>query len=120
MLSFVGYLLVFESALTAMWFANHLSAFSVYLGVTLVVVLVRAATGALQFAGGWMLLNGRPPGIPVAGFAMVWSALLFVFEAGLRFGPTSLDPSLRWLAVAAYGLYAAAIVALLTRARRLS
>jgi hypothetical protein len=117
-LTVCGYLIIFESALTAMWFANHLSTFNVYRGTALAVVLARAAVGVLQFAGGWMLINERPPGFLFARVAMALSAILFVCEAGLRWGPTNLDPSLRWYAVLAYGLYAAAIVALMTRAAR--
>lgn len=115
--SFCGYLLVLESALTAFWFANHLSTFSVYRGVTLAIVLARVVVGVLQFAGGWMLVKERPPGFLFARVAAACSAVLFVLEVGLRLGPSNLDPSFRWLAVAAYGVYAAVIVALVTRAK---
>jgi hypothetical protein len=110
--------LLVEGALTVMWLTNLLSTLSVYRGVTFAFIALRGLVGAMQLTSGWWLLSKRPAAPALATASLAASAVLTVAEVGLRLAPSNLDPAFRWPFVTVYAVYAAFMVALLTRARR--
>jgi hypothetical protein len=113
----VGLLLVAEALSTALRTAGRLSILSVYPWMAISFVAARFAVALVQFAGGTMLLNGRPGGRAIGQWAFGTSAVLRVFELGFGFAPTSLFPSYRWPAVGLYCAYAAAAIGYLRHTR---
>jgi hypothetical protein len=86
-------------------------------GPTLVVVypwtviglaVVRAGVSVAQFASGWMLWDRSAVGPALGRLALLASAGLLTIELGFGAAPTSVFPSYRWPAVAAYWVYALA------------
>lgn len=115
-----GWALFVEGALTVVWLTSLLSTLSVYRGVTLALIAARAAVGALQITSAWWLFDRRLSAPTIASASLLFSAILRLFEIGLRLSPGDLDPSFRWHAVVAYAAYATLMAWWLTRPRRLS
>ncbi len=120
----VALLFLVEAALTIAWLTSLLSTIRIYGGVTLTLMAARAVVAALQFSG-WMLLSRAQgasaaprPGIPIAGIAIIASALLTTVEVGWRLTPSNLDPTFRWPFIAGYWVYAAAVIGVLARVAR--
>jgi hypothetical protein len=121
----VGFLLLFEAALTIAWLTSLLSTMRVYGALTIVLMAARAVVGALQFVA-WVLLSRTtrgagtlpPSAVPIARAAVSASAVLFVAEVGFRLSPSNLDPTFRWMYVLAYWLYAGVVLAVLARIGR--
>ena len=109
--------LLLEGALTVIWVTRLLSTLAVYGGLTLALIGVRGLVGAMQLTSGVWLLSNRLAAPTLAAASLVASALLLVVEVGLRQSPSNLDPTFRWQFVIAYALYAAVMIALLTRGR---
>jgi hypothetical protein len=102
----VAFLLIAESLLTAARMTSMLSIISVYDGVALLLIVLRALLVPLQFAGGWFVASRRPQGPPLARAALVLGAVLTVFDVGLGLAPSPIYPWWRWQATLAYAIYA--------------
>lgn len=102
----VAFLLIAESLLTAARMTSMLSIISVYDGVALLLIVLRALLVPLQFAGGWFVASRRPQGPPLARAALVLGAVLTVFDVGLGLAPSPVYPWWRWQAALAYAIYA--------------
>lgn len=91
---------------------------AIYDAEVFVVVGLRAVVTAFQAAAAWALWRRLPPGPLFGRWALAASAVLLVFELGLRLSPSSITPGLRWPSVIAYGLYAVLSIVVLRPARR--
>ena len=102
----------------AMFGALRLSVLLVQLGIydtlAIALILARGAIGVLQFTGGWLLANHRPPGVVFARWALLAGAVLTIFDVGLQLAPTSIYHWYRWHVTVAYGIYALAAIWCLT------
>jgi hypothetical protein len=113
----VSYALIFESFLAVAYLSQLISALPGHDAPVVVLVVIRGLVGALQFAAGWMLLSGRPPGVPLARMAFVTSAVLTTLEVGFNLAPTRVYPWWRWQFTAAYWVYALLALLVLRRNR---
>jgi len=86
----------------------------IYDALAIALILARGSLGVLQFTGGWLLANHRPPGVQFARWALMGGAVLTVFDVGLQLAPTSIYQWYRWHVTAAYGLYAIAAISCLS------
>jgi hypothetical protein len=114
-------LLAVEALNSVLWSARLISAAAAYDVVVLVMVFLRIVVSALQGASAWMLTGGALPAYTFARLAFGLSAILLVFEIGLRLSPSSVQPGLRLPAVTAYALYALSCIralALIERSER--
>ena len=114
-----AFLLVLEGLSSALRFLTRLSAYAVYPPLTLVFIAARLLVAVQQFAAGWMVMGGRPPGPSFARWVFVQSAVLHTFSLGFGFAPTSIFPAYRWWAVGAYWIYALTGFVIFRRERRL-
>lgn len=109
----VASLLVLEGLSTGVATVTRLPSALIYPAATLVMLGLRALVGVVQFAGGWMLLRGQPPGVFFSRIALLSSAALLTLELGFDLAPGSLFHSWRWPVVIAYWVYAVVMLALL-------
>lgn len=107
--------LLFEGVSGAVWVAGLISMLQAYGVLTAVLVVARGLAGALQCAGGVMLLTRRPPGQVFGQLGFASGAVLATLETGFRFVPTNSFPTYRWVWVAIYWVYALGMIALLRR-----
>lgn len=114
----VALLLALEALNSLLWASRILSAAPAYDLLVLCLVGVRVVVSAMQGASAWMLVTHALPAVPVARMAFGASAVLLVFEVGMRLSPSSLPPGVRGPVVVAYVLYAASCAAGLTRLDR--
>jgi len=114
--SLVCLLLIADGLLTGLWVAARVPTLGVHGPVTIAFILARGLAAAALVAGGWLLLQGRLPGTPIARAALVVAASLYTVDVAFRLSPTNMDPTFRWVPVAAYWIYAAAVRAYLGRA----
>jgi len=92
----------------ALRLSTLLAQIGIYDALAIALILVRGAVNVLQFTGGWLLANRRPPGVVFARWALVAGAVLTIFDVGLQLAPTDIYHWYRWHVTVAYGLYAAA------------
>ena len=111
-------LLGLEALNAVLWAARIVTYFAAYDAAVLLMVLFRAAVTTLQIAAVWMLAGRALPGVLFARWGLALSALLLVFEIGLRMSPSSVPPGLRLPAVVAYALYAMVAILALGFVRR--
>jgi hypothetical protein len=112
-------LLILEGLSSALRFASRLSVLMVYPPLTVAFVAARFIVAIQQFGAGWMVIGGRPPGPPMARWALAASAVLVTLELGLGFAPTNLFPAYRWWAVGLYWAYALTGIFVFRQGRRL-
>jgi hypothetical protein len=113
--SIVALLLLLEGALTALRVATLLPTLAAYGPLTLTLIALRGTIGAAQFIAAKLLADRRPAAASFVRWALLGSAALVALEQGWRLSPTNLDPTFRWWAVAAYGIYAVAVAVWLRR-----
>jgi hypothetical protein len=77
------------------------------------LIALRAAVSVAEFAAAWVLRIGRPFAVSLSRGVLAASAVLLVFEIGLRLAPSNLDPSFRWHVVAVYAVYAVVVSTIL-------
>jgi hypothetical protein len=99
-------LLSIEGLGSGVWVAGLLPSLPGRNAIAVVLVLARGLVGAMQFAGGWMLLTRRLPASSFAQAAFIASAVLATLESGFRLAPTNLEPTYRWIWVGVYCVYA--------------
>lgn len=99
-------LLLLEGLSTALRTTTRLTVLLVYPPLTIAFIAARFLVAVQQFSAGWMVMSGRPPGPPIARWALLESAVLLTLELGFRFAPTNLFPAYRWWAVGGYWAYA--------------
>jgi hypothetical protein len=113
----IAFLLILEALVGMMRLANLLPLLGGYDGIALVLILARAALGAVQFTGGWLIASRRPQGRAIAQAALVGGAILTPLDVGLNLAPTLVYPWMRTEITVGYTLYALAGIWIL-RARR--
>jgi len=113
----IPWLLIGESLWTAMWLTQRMGMVAAYDNVALILLAARAVTAMAQFVAGWWLQRELPPARTLATAALAASALLLVFELGLRLAPTSVVPGWEWVYVTAYAVYAGVAIWILRRSR---
>jgi hypothetical protein len=106
-------LLLAEALGTAFWIAGIVPALAAHDALAVTTVIARGFVGALQLASGSFLLVRRPAAPALAQLALGSSAVLVTLEVGLRFAPSSLDPTYRWPIVIVYWAYALGWIAVL-------
>ena len=84
----VAFLLIAEAMFGALRLSVLLSQLGIYDALAIVLILARGALGVLQFTGGWLVANHRPPGVVFARWALVAGAVLTIFDVGLQLAPT--------------------------------
>ena len=94
----------------ALRLSTLLAQIGIYDALAIALILVRAVVNILQFTGGWLLANRRPPGVVFARWALVVGAVLTIFDVGLQLAPTDIYYWYRWHVTLAYGLYAVAAI----------
>ena len=99
-------LLTLEGLSSALRSVMRLPVLMVYPPLTIAFLAARFIVAVQQFAAGWMVIGGRPPGPAFARVALAQSAVLVTFELGFGFAPTNLFPAYRWWAVGVYWIYA--------------
>jgi len=102
-------LLILDGLLAGLWVAARLPTLGVHGPVTIAFILARGFAAAALLAGGWLLLQRRPPGTPIARAALVAAASLYTVDVAFRLSPTNLDPTFRWVPVVAYWVYATVV-----------
>lgn len=108
-------LLIAEALNTALWIAGLVPVLAAHDALAVVMIVLRGLVGALQLASGSFLIGGRPSASVLAQLALGLSAVLVTFEVGLRFAPTSLDPTYSWPIVVIYWVYALGWISVLRR-----
>jgi len=108
-------LLLFESLGAALYLSRLISALPGHDALVVVLILLRGVIGALQFTAGWMLAARRPPGVVLAQWAVVSSAVWVLLAVGFNLAPTAIYPWWRSQAASAYGLYAVVMLVILDR-----
>ena len=116
-MTLISLLLLLESAFNALHVAGLLTVFGGYDPVAKLLIIARGFTGALQFAGGWTLLAGRPAGRALARAAVLVAAVLTTLDVGFDLAPMDVYPWWRWQVVAIYWIYAVGMAGLLSRTR---
>lgn len=111
-------LLTLEALNSLLWASRIVSAAAAYDGGVLLMVALRILVAALQAICAWMWAGGAAPAPPLSIVVFLGSAVLLVFELGVRLSPSSLQPDLRWPVVAAYGIYALVCIAVVKRIER--
>lgn len=111
----VAIALAYEVVNSASWISRILSFAAAYDATVFAVVGVRAAVTALQVSAVLQLWAGRSVARVLGPVALMGSAILLVFEIGLRLAPSSLPPGQRGVVVAAYAVYAVCATWLLRR-----
>jgi len=104
-----------EALLAARWIAALLPSLPLRGIVTVLLVTARGVTGSVQLLSAVALRWNRPFAPVLAAFALAASAVLVIFETGLRLTPSNVDPTFRWWFVAGYALYAAVASWAITR-----
>ncbi len=99
-------LLIIEAFGAGLYVAGLVSALPGHDPLVIVVILARGVVGALQFTAGWVLVNRRPPGVALARYAFLSSAILTTLAVGFNLAPTSVYPWWRWQVTAIYWVYA--------------
>ena len=112
-------LLMLEGLSSALRFAARLTILMFYPPLTIAFIAARFFVAVQQFSAGWMVMSGRPPGPPIARWALLESAVLVTFELGFGFAPTNLFPAYRWWAVGWYWAYALTGLSVFRSQRRL-
>lgn len=103
-------LVLIEGVAGAVRLAGFVQSLAVYGPIALTLLALRGLVCAMQITGGWWLAARRPTAPAIVRVAMLASLVLTVAETGFRLAPTSLDPTFRWWAVAAYAVYALAVL----------
>ena len=106
----IAFCLIAESMFGALRLSVLLSQLGIYDALAIALILARGAVNVLQFTGGWLLANHRPPGSVFARWALAAGAVLTIFDLGLQLAPTDVYPWYRWHVTVAYGLYAVAAI----------
>lgn len=101
-------LLVIEALWTVTRLASLVSTIEAYDWTAILLIAARGLTGAMLMSGGWLLFERRQSAAPIAGAALLLSAVLFILDAGLGLAPSGIYPFWRWQFVGAYWLYAIA------------
>jgi hypothetical protein len=104
----IAFLLILEALVGMMRLANLLPLLGGYDAVALVLILSRAALGAVQFTGGWLIASRRPQGRPIGRAALLCGAFLTPFDVGLNLAPTLVYPWMRTEITIGYAVYALA------------
>lgn len=102
----IAALLIGEAFLTFSWLSRIGSMVVIYDAQVLVFVGLRTGVAALQVTSALMLYRRAPPAARFAQWSLGLSAVLLLFEVGLRFSPSSIQPGLRAPFLAAYAVYA--------------
>jgi hypothetical protein len=110
-----GYALIIEAFLAGLYVAGLISALPGHDALVVAVILARGVVGALQFTAGWVLVNRRPPGVALARWAFLSSAVLTTLAVGFNLAPTSVYPWWRWQVTAIYWGYAMGALWILSR-----
>ena len=111
-------LLALEAVNSVSWASRILSAAAAYDVVVLGMVLLRVLVSALQGVSAWLLISHALPAVALARLALISSAVLLVFEVGLRLSPSGLTPGTRLPVIVAYAVYALAGVRALAQLDR--
>ena len=111
----VAFLCIAEALVGALSFSQIVGQISIYNGLAIALIVLRAFVNAFLFAGGWTLANGRPQGRALASYALIASAVLTVFDVGLNLAPSNVYYWLRWRVTLGYAVYAVAAVLVLGR-----
>ncbi len=101
----LGFVLLLEAALAALATLRAVPSLPGYDAIANIVILARAAVGALQLAGGLMLVERKPPGPALARAALLASAVVTMLVVGLRLAPSDVYYWIRWQFVASYWAY---------------
>ena len=112
---FLATLFFLESLGAVLYLSRLISALPGHDALVVVLILLRGVIGALQFMAGWMLAARRPPGVVLAQWAVVGSAVWVLLAVGFNLAPTDIYPWWRWQAASAYGLYAVVMLVILDR-----
>ena len=108
-------LLLFEGIASGLRAVNRLPVLFIYPLDTAAFMVLRLVIALQQFAAGWMVRTRRPLGPVLARWVYPQSAVLLTLELGIGLAPTNIFPAYRWWFVAAYGVYAAAGLAVFRR-----
>lgn len=111
----IAFLLIAESMFGAVRVAGLVPRLGEYDAIAVILILLRGALNAAQFAGGWMLASKRPHPYALAQSALVAAAVLTIFDVGFNLAPTDVYYWLRWRVTLAYIVYALAAAAWLRR-----
>ena len=110
-------LLILEVVWTLPRLAAIVYTIAAYDAIAIALIAVRAFVSAMQVSAAMLLMRRRPQGAPIARAALIASAVLLTFEAGLNLAPSGVYPFWRWQIVTAYWLYAIAATWWTTRFR---
>jgi hypothetical protein len=111
----LGFLLILESFLAALYLSQLISALPGHDASVVALILARGGAGALQFTAGWLLISRRPTGVVVARWAIVCAMAWELLAVGFNLAPTGVYPWWRWQVTGAYALYAGAIWIVLSK-----
>ena len=111
----LGLVLIVESALAGLSTLQLLRAIPGYDAVAIMLILARAAVGALQLSSGYLLVEKRPPGAVLGQAALVCSAIVTTLTVGFRLAPSDIYYWIRWQFVAGYCAYAGLAIWFLRR-----
>jgi hypothetical protein len=92
----VGVWLMADGIWTGLWFAGLAESMGGRDAVSVTAMVARFVVAALSVAGGWLMSQRRPAGVPLGTAALLLIAMFSVIDAGARVLPTNLDPSFRW------------------------
>jgi hypothetical protein len=102
----LGFILIAEAALAGLSVLRSLPALPGYDAVAVALILAAGAVGALQAAGGMLLVEKRAPGPILGQAALILSAILTTLVVGLRLAPSDIYYWIRWEYVVGYWTYA--------------
>jgi hypothetical protein len=114
----IGAILILEAAIAGLATLQAIPALAGYDAIAVVLILARAAIGALQLIGGVQLLERRESGPRLATAALTLSAIVTTMVVGFRWAPSDVYYWYRWQFVAGYWIYAGAAVWYLRRQMR--
>jgi acetyl esterase/lipase len=109
----IALLILLESFFAATHLTSLVPTLVVYPWFTLALLAMRLGVSFVQFAGGWWLLQRRPPGASLVGWSCLASAGLRTLELGFRLAPSNLFPAYHWPLITGYWIYAIAVASYL-------
>jgi hypothetical protein len=111
----IGAGLVLDAVWAGLGVASGLAGAAGHSALVLVMIALRALTGALEVTGAWLLANDRPAARPIVRSAAVAAAGWMTLGVGFRLAPSSLDPAFRLPVVGLYWVCALFVLAILNR-----
>ena len=107
--------LAIEAGVTLLQFATLIYTIAAYDLLATAILVARALVAMSLATAAWLLTNNAPPARTIARAALLASAVLYVFDAGLALAPSIAPPFFRWQFVGAYWVYAGLAVWALSR-----